>query len=74
MPHSKWYKPEDKTPELIPVDRDTNVANSTEVICYNIEYDEYWIDSYRRGGCGDDSTLWWGNERIPDCWSYIPAL
>jgi len=73
MSKMEWRKPEDETPELIPVDKDTNVARSKQVLCYHIIYHEYSVDIYLRGGCGDDSTLWWGEGRTPDYWAYIIA-
>ncbi len=80
----KWNKPSEVLPELIPVDSDTRVAISKPVLCavWWEEFEEwlYCTGSYRRGGQGDDCTLYWDCDESagepPDLWAEFeePAM
>ena len=80
----KWNKTSEVLPELIPVDSDTKVAISKPILCAywddECEEWEFEVGEFRRGGRGDDCSLYWSagfqDDGSPDLWTEFedPAM
>jgi len=66
-----WVDAAISQPEIIPFSKDTKCGSSPDVLTYNKNEDYYTVQNYRRGGRGDDSTIYWSEDDDITHWQYM---